>query len=622
MASASREMGRVRALAPLVLILLLAAALRLSGAASRPVWTDEGWTAWAARDHRPSVILDKLANDRHPPLYTLALSGWWSLAGPSHLALRFPAIAAGVLSVAVTYRIGEDWLGRRAARYAALLLAALPLAVYYTAEIRTYGWLLLSVALMALFFLRFLRAPGLRYGALYALSVAFMLYTLYLGALALAVQGAVGLLLWRGSPRQKAGLVASWLGALALFAPWLVVMLGQQAEYLSEGIGGFPGSIETTFDNLLPVARYLFSEQVALVGGAYAIALVMWHAPGRTLRGTAWRYILLGGAGLALFMLVANVWFGVLAARTLSFLTPLIALGAGAGLALLDRRAGAILALAWLALTVADPGVIQPRLPGDRAAAVVADSYSPGDVIVLETGWDDNAFLYEIERAVPDDAPRVIRTLPWVDHTLPTHQPPMPQLEGTLRRARRVWVVQWLQPGQVLAALDEGALGYRRVQTVEVPLGADYAALYPEHPAIEIALFERPEPAGDPLLFGDALALHDAILPPEALPGGRLQVDLWWAAQAPLDRDYSVGVYLLAPGEDTVIAQHDAAPGRAPTSAWAPGEWTFDRHTLALPEDLPPGDYRVAVSVYWYGDLEPLAVEGAPRAVIGTVPVR
>ena len=38
--------------------------------------------------------------------------------------------------------------------------------------------------------------------------------------------------------------------------------------------------------------------------------------------------------------------------------------------------------------------------------------------------------------------------------------------------------------------------------------------------------------------------------------------------------------------------------------------------------DLPPGDYRVAVSVYWYGDLEPLGVEGAPRAVIGTVPVR
>lgn len=613
---------RARALAPLVLILLLAAALRLSGAASRPVWTDEGWTAWAARDHRPSVILDKLADDRHPPLYTLALSGWWSVAGPSHVALRFPAIAAGVLSVAVTYRIGADWLGRRAARFAALLLAALPLAVYYTTEIRTYGWLLLSVALMALFFLRFLRAPGWRYGALYALSVAFMLYTLYLGALALAVQGVVGLLLWRGTLRQKAGLVASWLGALVLFAPWLAVMLARQGAYLTEGIGGFPGSIETSLDNLLPVARYLFGEQVALVGGAYLLALVGWRAPRRTLRETAWTYLLLGGAGLALFMIVANLWFGVLAARMLAYLTPLIALVAGAGLALLDRRASAILALAWLVVMVVDPGVIQPRLPGDQAAAVVASGYSPGDVIVLETGWDDNAFLYEIERAVPDDAPRVIRTLPWVDHTRATQESPLAHLDGTLQRARRVWVVQWLQPGQVLTALDEGLYDYRRVQTVEVPLDADYAALYPEHPAIRVALFERPDLAGEPLRFGDALALHDALVPREASPGGRLHVDLWWTAQAPLDRDYSVGVYLLAPDSDRVLAQDDAAPGHTPTSAWTPGELHFDRRTLVLPHDLPPGDYRVAVSVYWYGDMTPLDVEGAPRAVIGAMPVR
>jgi hypothetical protein len=622
MQPAPLEKEHARALWPLVLILLLAAALRLSGAATRSVWTDEGWTAWAARDHRPSVILDKLAGDRHPPLYTLALSAWWSVVGPSHIALRFPAIAAGVLSVAVTYRIGADWLGRRAAWFAALVLAALPLAVYYTTEIRLYGWLLLSVTLMTFFFLRMLRAPALRYAALYALSVAFMFYTLYLGALALAVQGAVGLLLWRGTLRQKAGLVGSWLGALVLFAPWLAVMLSQQGVYLTEGIGGFPGSIESTRDNLLPVARYLFSPQMALVGGAYAIALALWREPLRTLRGTAWATILLGGAGLALAMWVANMWFGVLAARTLSFLTPLIALGAGAGLALLDRRAGAILGLAWLVATVADPGVIQPRLPGDQVAAAVAGGYSAGDVVVLETGWDDNAFLYEIERALPGRDPRVIRTLPWVDHRLAAQESPLDHLDGTLEQARRTWVVQWLQPGQVLAALDEGAFGYRRVQTVDVPLGADYAALYPEHPTVEVALFERPQFAADPLLFGEVLALHDAILPPEVPPGGRLHVDLWWAARAPLSRDYSVGVYLLPMDADTVLAQDDAAPGGSATTTWAAGVAMFDRHTLLLPDDLPPGEYRVALTVYWYGDMQPLAVEGGPRAVIGTVAVR
>ena len=614
--------AEVCALGLLVLILLLAAALRLSGAATRPAWTDEGWSTWAARDHRPGVILDKLADDRHPPLYYLALSGWWTLAGPSHLALRFPAIAAGLLSVAVTYRLGADWLGRRAARFGALLLAALPLAVYYTAEIRVYGWLLLGVELSALFFLRFLRAPGVRYGALYALSAAFVLYTLYLGALALAAQAAVGLLLWRGAPRQKLGLLAAYGGALILFAPWLIVILTRQTDYLTAGIGGFPGSIQTTPGNLLPVARLLFGEQVALLGGAYLIALLGWRVAWRTLRGTAWAYLVLGGAGLALFMVVANLWFGVLAARMLAYLTPLVMLVAGAGLARLGRRAAAVFALAWLAVTLADPVEIQPRLPSDRAAQAVAQGYSPGDVIVLETGWDDNAFQYEIERAAPDDAPRVIRTLPWVDHTRSPREPPLPHLEGTLSHVRRAWVVQWLQPGQVLSALDAGALGYRRVQTVEVPLGERYAALYPDDPAIEVALFERPDPAGDPALFGAALALHDAILPAYAAPGGRLHVDLWWSAQAPLARDYSVGVYLMPLDADTVIAQSDAPPGDAPTTTWEPGAPTFDRHTLILPDDLAPGTYRVTVSVYWFADRAPLPVEGAPFMVIGAVPVR
>lgn len=611
-----------RSLMWVLLILLLAAALRVSGAGQRAVWTDEGWTAWAARDHRPAVILDRLAHDRHPPLYYLTLSAWWTLAGPSHLALRLPSIAAGLLSVALTYRIGADWLGRRAALYSALLLAALPLAVYYTTEIRTYGWLLLGTALTSFFFLRTLHRPGARYAALYALSAAFMLYTIYLGVLILAVQGAVGLLLWRGSLRQKGVLIAAWLGALALFAPWLAVIVTVQARDLSAGIGGFPGSIETSLDTLLPVVRLAFGDQVALVGGAYLLAAVRrWRIP-RALPDVAWAYVVLGGAGVLVGMVVANLWFGVLAARTLAFLTPLLMLGAGLGLSLLDRRAGVILALAWLAVTVADPATIQPRLASDRAAAALAQGYSPGDVIVLETGWDDNAFLYEIERALPGRDPRVIRTLPWVDHRLAAQESPLDHLDGTLEQARRTWVVQWLQPGQVLAALDGGAFGYRRVQTIEVPVGAEYAALYPDHPVIRVALFARADPAVRPQVFGDALVLRDALLPPYGVAGARLHVDLWWVARGPLERDYSVGVYLMPPEADTVLVQDDAPPGDAPTSAWDAGALVFDRHTLQLPDDLAPGMYRVAVSVYWFGDGQPLPVEGAPFAVIGTVVVR
>ncbi len=188
-----------------VLLLLLAMGVRVFGAADRPVWTDEGWSVWAASEPRWSTIIEKVRDDHHPPLYFAALSIWRSLAGDARLALRFLAIAAGVLTVAVVYRVGADWFDRRTGLYAALLYAVLPIAIYYAQEIRHYSWLMLAISLMMLFFLRYLRHPRPAWLILYLLSVAFMLGTLYVGVLALAVQALVGLLFWRGTWRAKAG---------------------------------------------------------------------------------------------------------------------------------------------------------------------------------------------------------------------------------------------------------------------------------------------------------------------------------------------------------------------------------------------------------------------------------
>src|SRR5215831_7071934 len=91
-------------LIPVLAILLLAAATRIINVSGWPVWTDEGWSTWAASDHHLNVILSRVAQDRHPPLYFLSLSVWWSVAGYSRIALRFLSIAGGLLTVAAVYR--------------------------------------------------------------------------------------------------------------------------------------------------------------------------------------------------------------------------------------------------------------------------------------------------------------------------------------------------------------------------------------------------------------------------------------------------------------------------------------------------------------------------------------
>ena len=152
-------------------------------------------------------------------------------------------------------------------------------------------------------------------------------------------------------------------------------------------------------------------------------------------------------------------------------------------------------------------------------------------------------------------------------------------------------------------------------------MGEQYADLYPDFPNVRIVLFERPESADSPLSYGGVLALQDAVMADHLAAGDKLHVDLWWSALEAPTLDYSVGVYLMAPDEDRVITQHDGPPGHAPTSQWTPGEPVFDRHTLTIPGDLAPGVYRVAVGVYWFGDQQPLEVNGAAFAVVGQVEV-
>ncbi|HEM62035.1 MAG TPA: hypothetical protein ENO24_07060 [Chloroflexi bacterium] len=80
---------------------------------------------------------------------------------------------------------------------------------------------------------------------------------------------------------------------------------------------------------------------------------------------------------------------------------------------------------------------------------------------------------------------------------------------------------------------------------------------------------------------------------------GTLHVRLTWSSLAVMDDDYTVFVHLT--GQDGHLwAQHDSQPGGGwlPTSSWQPGERFIDNHGLALPRDMPAGEYQLAVGLY------------------------
>jgi hypothetical protein len=108
----------------------------------------------------------------------------------------------------------------------------------------------------------------------------------------------------------------------------------------------------------------------------------------------------------------------------------------------------------------------------------------------------------------------------------------------------------------------------------------------------------RPAPAGHPagVQFAGLIELlgYDA-----AQQEGMLAVTLHWRCVEPPHADYTVFVHLLdAAGE--IVAQRDGQPqgGTYPTSVWDVDEVVGDEHRLALPPDLPPGNYRLRVGLY------------------------
>ncbi len=89
--------------------------------------------------------------------------------------------------------------------------------------------------------------------------------------------------------------------------------------------------------------------------------------------------------------------------------------------------------------------------------------------------------------------------------------------------------------------------------------------------------------------------------------GDTLDVRLFWHATEQITtlaslgvpHDFTVFTQLLA-ADGRYIAGHDSPPdgGHTPTGYWQANDLVFDAHTINLPPDLPPGEYRLVVGMY------------------------
>jgi hypothetical protein len=135
-----------------------------------------------------------------------------------------------------------------------------------------------------------------------------------------------------------------------------------------------------------------------------------------------------------------------------------------------------------------------------------------------------------------------------------------------------------------------------------LPLGVIRPA-YPLHTLPEAAALERlgTQVYGRFGLAGEPGAeLRGWMLSGPTRPGATPELTLLWHALGRQNRNWRVFIHLVD-AQEQIVAEDNRPPqdDAFPMLQWVAGDWVEDRHPLALPTNLAPGEYRIRVGLFF-----------------------
>lgn len=375
----------------LAALVVLAAALRLTGLDRTALWMDEAFTVAVAELPVPTLLFGRV--DNHPPLVFLIQHAWQAVVSDPAL-WRVPSAVTGLLSVIAAGLMVRDQAGARAGLIAAALVALSTSNVYFSQEIRMYIHVVLGAALAMWGALGHTTPGRLRpnaYAALYVIGGAIAIWSHIIGLIVMALIGFASLAAGWMAGDQRIAFARAWfvrnLIVFVIVLPWLV--------QIPSAIATFPGV------NPAPItdAPWYFRNATGFPGAGpvaimfeallYGLALLSlplaWRAGRRDLG------LLLGALVVVypLLITVLHLQTAILTNRV--FLPATLAIAFGAAWSLSRFRApsaGLALAAALIAVSALSTATeLRHRIkPEDyRGAYAFADAEGYGDAPVIVT---------------------------------------------------------------------------------------------------------------------------------------------------------------------------------------------------------------------------------------------
>lgn len=622
--------------------LLFALALRAWEPDRWSLWYDEAYCWWVASQVPLGEMLRLSAREVIPPLYYLLLRLWIPLAGATEVALRWPSVLLGVLTVAgaarLAWRLTRSAVG---AVVAALLFAVGTPFLWASREVRMYGPLLAWTLLADVALLEVFTAPPARrrfWAWLWAGATLVALYTQATTPFWLIGQGLIALLLLAEHTIRDTKyeirntksvfripysvfrvpslrtLLPPALTVAVLYLPlaWVLAKMAPQAQTYWHGFMPPPYLLRLSVGGLT-VMEHLPSEIAEGAAGLILLSAMVAPLLGRpSLRAGLYPLLYLIPLGLVAHLFRQTPKWG---ARHATLFAPAVYLAFAVGWGTLGRwrslwlRAVLVVPLAlstalagWFILQADRNLLTDPqfaRADWRAAARYVQEHRRPGEVVIVETGSVFPAWLYYAGDAgllpMPNDP------LLDVTHVL-TYTGVAQELNGALADAPGVWLVTWL---------DHVTDPTRLVATMLEDVGREEAVPWFRGVSVRHFLLDRPprfppEPPTTGRPDGEVLSgirLWGYSLPEAPHPADQtLELRAWWVTDDP---ESVTGLTCAASfrlrdalgtewgQDDRVLTDGDYRPER-----WPPGTPVLGRFFLSLPAGIPPGVYTPTLTLF------------------------
>jgi 4-amino-4-deoxy-L-arabinose transferase-like glycosyltransferase len=502
------------------------------------------------------------------PLYFLLQHLFWPLVGRSTFMLRFLSSLFGVLTVVLTYKLGEVLFGREAGLIGGLLTALLMLHVQYSQIARPYT-LLAALSLASAYLLALaLRTSRFVHWAGFVVIATLNFYNHFNALFVLAAEGMFAAVVWlatlvgvlrrRQSARRLIGPVLGFLLVGILCAPGLIRLSGLPWVGL-EGEAGTGGQIAIELSPSF-FRHYMYEIGLSTEWLQNLIVALMGLGLVGSLYRRRWQAALLSAIWVSLPFIVLSVMKSPrpFETRYLIFVPPVALLLAGQGvvvgvdlLSKLGRpwsvrglRWAAIIALsAGLALLVAKP--LNSYYAANRTAdrlnqtmEVVERQARSGDVIVISP----RSFIRPL--AVEGADVLYLR-----EHLSPA------ELDDLASRYQRMWILHtsFIPPAELQEPLDQWVQAKPDL-LVRVPIKA-----------VNVLTFGIVSPSDPEAVLKDSITVMEDFA---QSPSGRHET--WVRYNLLADAYQALGDYYASQGEATLAAEYRDKAEEARTAAPPP----------------------------------------------------